>query len=301
MLLPEQTIEYTELMLLNFKEKKVKVTMARLDLIHPVVSGNKLYKLFYFLKEAEASGYKTLLTFGGAYSNHLVATAYASNQLGFKSIGIVRGERPPVLSHTLEQCIKYEMQLQFVSRNEYNTLQHPGQEPELLNRYGKCLIIPEGGYAPKGASGAALVMKHDEMRNATHICTAVGTATTLAGLLLGCRHGQEIIAVPVLKGMHDIPQRIRYLGEKDCPENLSIFTQYHFGGYARHTIELTNFMNKLFRETQVPTDFVYTAKMMFAVYDKIQKSYFPPGSTIMCIHTGGLQGNLSLPAGTIIF
>lgn len=301
MLLPEQTIEYTELNLLNFREKQVQVTVARLDLIHPVVSGNKLYKLFYFIKDAEVSGYETLLTFGGAYSNHLLATAYASHQLGFKSIGIVRGERSTVLSHTLEQCVEYEMQLQFVSRDEYNTLQHPGQESELLDRYGKCVIIPEGGYAPRGASGASLIMKHDQIRNATHVCTAVGTATTLAGLLTGSAPGQEIIAVPVLKGMHDIPQRIKFLSDKDCSFNLSIFIQYHFGGYARHTVELTNFMNELFRQTHVPTDFVYTAKMMYAVCDQIRKGYFPPGSTIMCIHTGGLQGNLSLPAGTIVF
>src|SRR6478736_7475505 len=156
--------------------KGIELSIARLDKIHPVVSGNKLFKLYYFLEVFKNGAYKGIQTFGGAYSNHLVATAFACKQFNIPCRGIVRGERPPELSHTLQQCQAYDMELQFVSRPQYEQLscdQHSS---------GDWLIIPEGGYHPLGAKGASLITA--SLKNTyTHICLAVGTATTLAGIL----------------------------------------------------------------------------------------------------------------------
>jgi 1-aminocyclopropane-1-carboxylate deaminase len=279
-----------------FVQKKISVEVLRLDTIHPVVSGNKLFKLHYFLADVLSSTHKTILTFGGAYSNHLVATAFACQANGLKSIGIVRGEKPADLSSTLQQCIDYGMQLQFISRELYDEKETTAFQNELKNKWGACTIIPEGGYHPLGAKGAALIQSLIKDGDYSHVCTAMGTATTTAGLLLG--GAQTIISVPVLKGMTDIDARINFLCGSFKRQQLEIFDQYHFGGYAKKTAELIGFMNGLWQQHRLPTDFVYTAKLFFGIYDKIKSGHFPWGSRIICLHTGGLQGNNSLPAGS---
>jgi len=284
-----------------FTQKKVLVSVLRLDKIHPIVSGNKLFKLHYFLEAAIQSAHKTIITFGGAYSNHLAATAFAYRHYGLTCIGIVRGEAPVQLSPTLIQCIADGMQVQFISRSAYDEKETDTFIAGLKNKYGECIIIPEGGYHPLGAKGAALIgnlFKPDEY---THICCACGTTTTIAGLLPGTTQ-ETIIAVPVLKGMNDITQRIDFLCNNQWQKaRLEIFNNYHFGGYAKKTPVLINFMNKLWQQQQLPTDFVYTAKLFYAVFDKIEKGHFAPGSSILCVHTGGLQGNNSLAPGTLLF
>ncbi len=282
-----------------FRQKELSVAVLRLDAIHPVVSGNKLFKLHYFLQEAMSTEHKTILTFGGAYSNHLVATAFACEANGLKSIGIVRGEKPAKLSSTLQQCLNYGMQLQFISREDYDEKETVRFQNELKNKWGACCIVPEGGYHPLGAKGAALIQHIIKDGNYTHVCTASGTATTTAGLLLA--GDQKIISVPVLKGMVDIASRLNFLCGSFNIERLEIFDRYHFGGYAKRTPELIAFMNGMWRQHGLPTDFVYTAKMFFAIYDKIKNGHFPAGSRIICLHTGGLQGNNSLPAGSLLF
>jgi 1-aminocyclopropane-1-carboxylate deaminase len=284
-----------------FQQKKVSVSVLRLDKIHPIVSGNKLFKLHYFLQQAIASTHKTIVTFGGAYSNHLVATAFACQVPGLKSIGIVRGEKPTQLSTTLQHCINYGMQLKFISREAYSKKEEVDFLTQLKNEWGECIIIPEGGYHALGAKGAALIYNLIKDNSYTHISTATGTATTLAGLLLN-GGDKKIISVPVLKGMNDTEKRINFLlGNNLKTGKLQIFDDYHFGGYAKKTQELTNFMNYLWQQHQLPTDFVYTAKLFFAVFDKIKNNYFEEDSNILCLHTGGLQGNSSLPAGTLLF
>ena len=281
--------------------QNLSLTVLRLDKIHEDVSGNKLFKLHYFLEECLASSHKTILTFGGAYSNHLVATAFLCNQKNIKSIGIVRGEEPQTLSPTLIRCKQFGMELKFVSREIYQRFDNDKQNfIELKMIYGEFTIVPEGGYHAKGAEGASLIMDIIKLEKFTHISTAVGTATTLAGLLLQKQIEQEIIAIPVIKNMTDISDRLNYLGVNKNNEP-TVFCDYHFGGYAKHTNELISFMNTFFAETHIPTDFVYTAKMMYGIYEKIKSGYFAAGSKIVCIHTGGLQGNKSLPAGTLIF
>ncbi len=282
-------------------EKKIRLSIARLDKIHPVVSGNKAYKLLYFIKEAKEKNYSTIITFGGAYSNHIVSTAFYCKEAGIKSVGIIRGEKPEKLSHTLLNCIEYGMELRFIARFDYA---HTSAE-NLCNQLGldvnNSMIIPEGGYHSTGAKGAGKIMNELFCYQPTHICTAVGTATTLAGLFANKNDNQEIIGIPVLKGMKDIQERMNHLiGEVN--ESLpTIWNEYHFGGYARSTPALINFMNDFYTNYNIPTDFVYTGKMMYGVMDKIQNNFFPEGSNIICLHTGGLQGNKSLPTGLLIF
>jgi 1-aminocyclopropane-1-carboxylate deaminase/D-cysteine desulfhydrase-like pyridoxal-dependent ACC family enzyme len=285
-----------------FTRKQVAVDILRLDKIHPVVSGNKLFKLHYFLEETLSSPHHALLTFGGAYSNHLLATAFACNASGIRSIGIVRGERPPALSKTLEQCIDYGMQLKFISRATYNNKNDTSFLNDLQKEFGEFVSVPEGGYHPAGARGAALIMNFKEAGNYSHICTAIGTATTLAGLLQAAPLGQTITAIPVLKNFTDIDERMAYLlGSNERLKQLRVFDQYHFGGYAKRTVTLIDFMNLCWQKFQLPLDFVYTAKMLYAVFDSIEKDRFPKGSRILCIHTGGLQGNHSLPVDTLLY
>lgn len=284
-----------------FLHKNITVTIARLDKVHPVISGNKLFKLKYFLDEALKGKYDCILTFGGAYSNHLLATAYACKQIGTHCIGVVRGDDLKENAVTLQQCESYGMQLHFISREQYQQNNDPIFIKATKEKFGRCFIIPEGGYHQLGALGASTIIDELDLSDQTYIVTALGTATTTAGLLMNGNYKQHVIAVPVLKNMHDIENRIDYLTQKNLLERLIIFDNYHFGGYAKKTPTLIDFMNLLYHEHGIETDFVYTAKMMFAIKDKIDNNYFKPGSKIICLHTGGLQGNRSLSKGTLIF
>lgn len=277
------------------EQQGIDLFILRLDLIHKVISGNKLFKLHYFLEQALASTEKTIVTFGGAYSNHLVATAFVCNQLGLKSIGLVRGEKPTALSHTLEYCMQLNMQLEFLSREAYQ------QQASEGHASFKGTIVPEGGYHQLGAKGAAEIMNLFPQLDPTHIITATGTATTLAGLLMNKTATQQIISVPVIKNMHDIDDRLRYLiGNSNIP-SYETWKDAHEGGYAKHTPSLIKFMNDFYDVHKIPTDMVYTGKMMKAVMQKIDMQYFEAGSKILCIHTGGLQGNLSFIPNTFVF
>lgn len=285
-----------------FSQKQVTVAVLRLDKIHPFVSGNKLFKLHYFLEEAITGKYNAVLTFGGAYSNHLAATAYACKALQIKSIGIVRGEKPRQLSHTLLQCMQDGMKLKFISRQQYAKKEDAAFMNELTTIFGECMIIPEGGYHPLGAKGAALIMDLVKDNSYTHICTATGTATTLAGILLAAKEEQTVMGFPVLKGMTDNKARIKELtGSESEFNNLLILADHHFGGYAKKTGQLIHFMNDCWLQYKLPLDFVYTAKMLFGVIDSIKKDKFKKGSKILCLHTGGLQGNKSLPLNSLLF
>jgi 1-aminocyclopropane-1-carboxylate deaminase len=278
---------------------KVEADVLRLDVIHPVISGNKWFKLKFFLQQATAANIKTLLTFGGAYSNHIAATAYAAAQQGNHSIGIIRGGRPPVLSHTLQQATQQGMQLFFVSRHVYTT-------KHLINIAAYCqpentIVIPEGGASTTGAQGAAEILQLVNKQQYTHILCAVGTGTTLAGIVTAALPQQKVTGISVLKGEGNLQTEIAAMLPVNHSGNFEIIKDYHFGGYAKKNNELINFMNTWFSSTQIPTDFVYTAKMFFAFVQLLQKNYFEPGSKVLLIHTGGLQGNCSLPAESLLF
>lgn len=276
-------------------QKNIRLMIARLDQVHPIASGNKLFKLYYFLQEALKTSEKHVITFGGAFSNHLVATAYACNALGLNSMGLVRGEKPLHLSPTLQQCKDLGMQLEYLSREKYAEVASAGIS------LVPGTIIPEGGYGIAGAKGAARIMDLVNKEKPDYIITATGTATTLAGFLQKASTQQIVISIPVLKNMTDIGNRLQFLNGKSRYDNLDTWHEFHFGGYAKKNEELISFMNNFYKTFQIPTDFVYTGKMMYGVMQKIRENYFKPGSCICCLHTGGLQGNGSLAAGTLVF
>lgn len=282
--------------------KNISADVLRLDRLHPVISGNKWFKLKGYLREALQSPGQPVITFGGPWSNHLIAAAYATRQQGLTAIGIVRGERLPVLSTTLTAAAACGMQLEFIPRREYAKKEEPGFLRQLTDRFPGAYIIPEGGAGPIGIIGSEDILKIGDTSQYTHILCAVGTGTTLMGLIRAARPGQVVIGIPVLKGFDEwtaIDPHSFLTTEQKAGARL--LTGYHFGGYARHPPELLEFMNRWYSETGVPSDIVYTGKLFFALWDSIRLGLFPAGSRLLVIHSGGLQGNLSLPSGILGF
>lgn len=277
-----------------------EVHIARLDRLHPVISGNKIFKLKYFIIKAKEEGISRLLTYGGPYSNHLAAAAFACREAGLELTAIIRGEEPPVKSHTLAACESYGMKCHYLQRKEYAEITK-GMDPQGALIVNDQLVIPEGGYHLLGMKGASEISDAVNAPSYTHVCLASGTATTLAGMLASSKPGMSVMAVNVLKGESDIRLRLEALGIGDEIRRLQITEGYHFGGYASHHRTLFEFMNAFHNETGIPTDFVYTGRLLFAVKDLITLNRFPPGSRLLCLHTGGLQGNASLPEGTLHF
>jgi 1-aminocyclopropane-1-carboxylate deaminase len=193
------------------------------------------------------------------------------------------------------------MKLVFVSRDVFSGLSTNSEMARYYLEVLDYLFVPEGGHDPIGALGAASMYDLMQDTQPTHIILPVGTGTTLAGILAAATPDIEVIAIPVLKGLNDMIERIKSISPKANLNRLSIWEDYHFGGYAKKTPELIHFMNQFYNDYQIPTDFVYTAKMMYGVMEKIKSGYFPTHSRIRCMHTGGLQGNLSLPKGTLCF
>ncbi len=279
------------------EQRNIQLGVLRLDDIHPIVSGNKWFKLHYYLDEAIAQGHDTIATFGGAYSNHIVAAACACHALQLKSIGIIRGEQPPELSYTLLHAKSYGMQLQFVSRDSYR------HKEELKTLFPRAYWVNEGGYGIRGAEGASLLMAHvPQLSQYTHIICAVGTGTTLAGIILNALPHQTIIGISSLKAHLNLKKEIQLLLPPALQHRAFYIAHgFHFGGYARHTATLLEYMNDVWKEHRMPTDFVYTAKAMYGTEAMICQQIIPEGSRVLLLHTGGLQGNLSLPPGTLAF
>lgn len=281
-------------------EKAVEFSVLRLDKLHPVASGNKLFKLSLFIEEAKLNTGR-LLTFGGAYSNHLAATASVCREMNLKCIGIVRGEQPAKLSHTLEFCLTMGMQIEFVSRELYSAKTNPSFINSLKDRYGEFTLVPEGGAGPQGIEGASGIAEYFPGQQYTHICCSIGTGTTIAGLHRCQEAGSKLIGFPAFKGFNNLSPDIATKLTTENIEAFELFPNYHFGGYAKYNAELLQFMNELYQTQKIPTDFVYTGKMFYGVFDLIKKNYFPFNSNILCLHTGGLQGNLSLPPDALYF
>lgn len=278
--------------------QNIKLDILRLDKIHPVISGNKWFKLKYYLQDALQNNQKQVITFGGAYSNHIIATACAASKADLTSTGIIRGEKPANLSHTLLDATHYGMQLRFISRALYNQKNDPAFIQQLNQEYDNPCIIPEGGEGRLGIKGAAEILQLADAGEYTHIICALGTGTLLSGLLSSSSENQQVIGIAVLKGFDNwLPTTI---SEKQ-KQRLKIITDYHFGGYAKKDNKLLNFMNEWYTATKVPSDFVYTGKLFFAVRDLIEKGFFPNNSRLLVIHSGGLQGNKSLPPKTLDF
>lgn len=279
------------------RDQKIQIDVLRLDLIHPVISGNKWFKLRYYIEDALVKGYTEIASFGGAYSNHIVATASACKEAGLNSIGFIRGEAQLPLSPTLEMAKKFDMQLIFLSRSAYNDKKQTIEKYKNENRYW----IPEGGYGILGVKGAASILSDFPSTDYTHIIAAVGSGTMMAGLLNGSREHQQLIGISSMKNNSSLEKEIEFLSSADSMKRFKLFHQYHFGGFAKHPKELIDFMQDFWSQETIPTDIVYTSKLFYAVTDFLKKEYFKAEQKILVIHSGGLQGNLSLPEKSLPF
>ncbi|ASZ11511.1 pyridoxal-phosphate dependent enzyme [Chitinophaga pendula] len=275
----------------------LQAAMLRLDLLDPDISGNKWFKLRYNLELAAATAKSTILTFGGAYSNHIAATAVACRQAGMKSIGIIRGEAAPVLSHTLIQAQANGMQLQFVSREDYRRKEISDWQTLFPEAY----IVPEGGHNAAGAKGCEDILTVTDTHPFTHIICACGTGTTMAGLINSATPHQEVLGFATLKGAQYLEQAVSELLHATPLPVWQLLHDHHLGGYARTTPDLIAFINDFYAATRIPLDIVYTGKMLYGCRQEIANGRFPEGSKLLFIHSGGLQGNLSLPPGVLSF
>lgn len=277
-------------------EKAVSLSVLRIDELHPVISGNKWFKLKYYLEDAINSNCDTIATFGGAYSNHIVASAFACKELGIKCVGFIRGEEPKTWSSTLLQADQAGMELIFLSRTDFNNKQLIKEKFTIPGWYW----INEGGYGISGARGASEITDWID-ENYTNIICATGTGTMMAGLIKAAKPHQTVIGINVLKNEALINEIKELLTEDEKLKKFHLINDYHFGGYAKHPPQLTDFMKSLWHQHQLPTDIVYTSKMMFGILNLIKNDFFIKGSKIIAIHSGGLQGNLSLPLNSLPF
>lgn len=291
----------------------IRLFILRADLNHPHISGNKLFKLKYNLLEAEKKGIKTLLTFGGAFSNHIAATAAAGKEYGFKTIGIIRGEKYSELNPTLKFSVDCGMQLHYVSRSLYRNKEdlydYVNQQFSEKNFY----LIPEGGSNELGVLGCKEITQHIKL-DFDYVCCACGTGATMAGIVLSLKNNQKAIGFQILKAEGYIKNEVTQWKHKKIhigkatgsgeaasgieaiaiQNNWDINENYHFGGYAKIQPELTEFISWFEQTNHVPLDYIYTGKMMIGIYDLIGKGFFKRGQTIVAVHTGGLQGNAGL-------
>ena len=267
----------------------IKLFIKREDLLHPIISGNKFRKLKYNIQEAKRLGHATLLTFGGAFSNHILAVAGAGAEFGFKTIGVIRGEELESKidkNPTLAKAQELGMQFYFVSRTNYRDKEASFFVSHLHEKFGDFYLVPEGGTNELAIQGCEEILTDADKDYFTHIACAVGTGGTISGLINSANETQEIIGFSSLKGAF-LSDVIRNFVVKT---NWSINDAYHFGGYGKVNDELIRFLNSFYSQTSIPLDPVYTGKMAFGVLDLIEKGYFPANSKILMIHTGGLQG-----------
>lgn len=268
------------------------VTIRRLDQIHPQISGNKFFKLKYNLIEAQRLGYRQILTFGGAYSNHIAATAYAAQLFGFESIGIIRGEElaSQALNPTLSTATQHGMQLRFVSRAEYRQKHLPDYMQQLQQQYPDAYILPEGGSNQLAVLGCQEILCPQDHDDFDVICAAVGTGGTLAGIITASNTQQQVLGFSALKGdflSQAVQQHLHCLDPRD---NWQITDDYSGAGYAKTTPELLKFIDQFEQRYAIPLEPIYTGKMLYGIMDLISKHNFKAGTRILVIHSGGLQG-----------
>ncbi|WP_118951414.1 1-aminocyclopropane-1-carboxylate deaminase/D-cysteine desulfhydrase [Taibaiella helva] len=277
----------------RLRQAGVALGILRLDELHPLVSGNKWFKLKENLKAARDAGCNRLLTFGGAYSNHLLATAAAAKYFSFAATGIVRGlHAQALLSDTLQECMTLGMDLVFVSREVYSRKGDDVYLDALQQRYPDAWIVPEGGSNAAGLSGAAGIAAYIPS-DSSHVALALGTGTTFAGIRTALDNRIAMTGFPVMKGGAYLETPLGVL-IPPAQNNWLLSNDYHFGGFGRHTDTLITFMNDFYEQHSIPLDFVYTGKMMYGIFDRIRTGQIPAGSRVICVHTGGLQGNRSI-------
>jgi len=277
-----------------YENKVAAVDILRLDLLHPVVSGNKWFKLRLNMKHAAEAGYKAIITPGGGWSNHLAATAFAAKAFGVKATGIVRG-RYDVLTPTLEACRADGMELVFVSQEDYKNNHEPGWASDLVAHFDDVFMIPEGGANEWGRKGAGLISRFIN-DNYTHIVLAVGSGTTLTGLREALPEHQQMLGFAPMKQGAYLKEHIgRHLSAQKNV-NWDLYDEWHFGGFGKWNKELLAFMNGFYTTNHIPLDIVYTSKMMYGLRELLMANHFSSHERILCIHSGGLQGNASVKA-----
>ena len=279
-------IKTQEISLPLLKEKEIQLFIKRTDQTHQHISGNKWYKLKYNLIEAKKQGFKTLLTFGGAYSNHIAATACAAKENGLKSVGVIRSEEHLPLNPTLKFAKEQGMHIHYVSRSDYREKKNPDFLEQLKLKFGDFYLIPEGGTNEFAIKGTAEILDTNDTQD--YICCPVGTGGTIAGIINASIDNQTVIGFPAIKGFYELKKDIEIRVNKS---NCNFISTYVGGGYAKVNKKLVEFINEFNTEHDIPLDAVYTGKMMLGILDLITKDYFPNGSSILAIHTGGLQGN----------
>ena len=277
----------------ELEAKNYQLFIKREDQIHPLVSGNKFRKLKYNLKEALDQKKTTLLTFGGAFSNHILATAIAGKSTGIKTIGMIRGdelgvdlEKTFASNSTLRNASKHGMQFDFVSRETYRNKTSIEFTEILQKKYGDFYCIPEGGTNSLAVKGCEEILTKEDSQF-DYICSCVGTGGTISGIINNAKNHQKVLGFPVLKGDFLENEILKYAKKQ---ENWELNNDYHFGGYGKYSDELIHFINRFKSQTDIPLDPIYTGKMMFGVLDMINKKRFPNGSKILIIHSGGIQG-----------
>lgn len=292
MIIENPTIPLTQIQDRLLTAKQIKLFVKREDLTDEIISGNKFYKLKYNLIEAERLGFKTLLTFGGAFSNHIHATAYAGKKYGLKTIGIIRGEEHLPLNPTLSSAREWGMTIDYLGRSSYRNKYDESLLDELKNKFGDFYLVPEGGSNALAIKGVAEIVPTIDIKY-DFICSTCGTGGTLAGLILGLDSKSFALGFSALKGGNFLYQNIKTLlanYSKEMLNNWQINLDYHFGGYAKINKELIGFCNDFKNNHNIEIEPVYTGKMFYGIFDLIKKDYFPEGSVIVAIHTGGLQG-----------
>lgn len=286
-----------EIKIERFNNRGISLFVKRDDLIDPDISGNKWRKLKYNIALCVSKKKDGILTFGGAYSNHLVATAAACLQEGLKSIGLVRGEElNPESNPTLQRCSELGMELVFISREEYAIRNDKAYHETLGADYPQYQLVPEGGANYYGMVGCQEILSEIDTPF-DHVFVAQGTTTTSCGVSFGLKENQNVHVVPVLKGFDAFGEMKAILSKTgideetidDLMNRVVVHGESHFGGYAKYTPELIQFIRDFYRDYGLMLDPIYTGKAMFALMEALESSKYD-NSTVLFIHTGGLQG-----------
>lgn len=272
------------------QEYGINLYVLRTDLNHPHISGNKFFKLKYNLEEAKSQNKNTLLTFGGAYSNHIAATAAAGKENGLKTIGIIRGDELKILNPTLRFAVDCGMELKFISREKYKIKNTIEFHNSLAQEFENSFIIPEGGANELGIKGCVEISEYIPIDFDKIFC-ACGTGATLAGIILSLKEHQNAIGFQILKGKNYIRTEVSVWLNKSGNKNSNwqINEEFHFGGYAKWSDELIAFIQQFEKENNIPLEYIYTGKMMFGIYVMMKQKVFRKGETLIAVHTGGLQ------------
>lgn len=271
----------------------IELYIKRDDLIDTHISGNKWRKLKYNLVAAKKQGHHKLLTFGGAYSNHIYATAAAGSRWGFDTIGVIRGEAHQPLNPTLGFAKHCGMTLYYLDRTRYRQKDNAELLAELQHQFGDFYLLPEGGTNPLALRGCGEIVA--ELLQQTGgafdmVTTACGTGGTLAGIANHLPTGKTALGFPVLKNGDFLADNIRALLGATDRHNWQLYSGYHCGGYAKCPSWLENFMDTFTARHGITLDPIYTAKLFYGLYDLVTQQAFPPGTRIVALHTGGLQG-----------